>query len=106
MLTQTACVAFNKTKDEISKNVTIPYFNPKASTILQTEASKHGLGAVLLQNSKPVMFVSRVLTGSERNYQNLERVFSNILGHGKIPLLYLWKGVHTENRSEALSVQK
>ena len=40
---------------------------------LQTDASKKGLGAVLLQNSKPVMFASRALTGSERNYQNLER---------------------------------
>ena len=43
------------------------------STTLQTDASKKGLGAVLLQNSKPVMFTSRALTGSERNYQNLER---------------------------------
>ena len=40
---------------------------------LQTDASKKGLGAVLLQNSKPVMFASRALTGSERNYQNLKR---------------------------------
>ena len=28
---------------------------------------------MLLQNSKPVMFASRALTGTERNYQNLER---------------------------------
>ena len=41
--------------------------------ILQTDASKKGLGAVLLQNSTPVMFASRALTRSERNYQNLER---------------------------------
>ena len=33
---------------------------------------RRGLGAVLLQNSKAVMFASRALTGSERNYQNLE----------------------------------
>ena len=55
------------------KNITLPYYNPKASTILQTDASKRGLGAVLLQNSTPVMYASRTLTGSERNYQNLER---------------------------------
>ena len=70
----TACkVAFQCTKEEISKNVTLPYFNPNTCTILQTDASKKGLGDVLLQNSKPVMFVSMALTGSERNYQNLER---------------------------------
>ena len=62
-----------RTKEEISKNVTLPYFNPNSSTTLQTDACKKGLGAVHLQNSKPVMFASRALTGSERNYQNLER---------------------------------
>ena len=52
----TACkVAFQCTRVEISKNVT--------------------LGAVLLQNSKLVMFASRALTGSERNYQNLEQEY-------------------------------
>ena len=72
-LTESVRVAFSLTKEEISKNVTLPYFNPKCATTLQTDASKKGLGAVLLQNSKPVMFASRALTGSERNYQNLER---------------------------------
>ena len=72
-LTESVHVAFSLTKEEISKNITLPYFNPESATTLQTNASKKGLGAVLLQNSKPVMFVSRALTGSERNYQNLER---------------------------------
>ena len=55
------------------KNITLPYFNPKPPTILQTDALKKGLGAVLLQNSTPVMFASRALTGAEKNYQNLEQ---------------------------------
>ena len=51
-----ACkVAFQWTKEEISKNITLPYFNLNTSTILQTDAPKRGLGAVLLQNSKPVI---------------------------------------------------
>ena len=72
-LTESVCVAFSRTKEEISKDVTLPYFNPASATTLQTDASKKGLGAVILQNSKPVMFMSSALTGSERNYQNLER---------------------------------
>ena len=72
-LTGPVCVAFSKTKEEISKNVTLPYFNHNISTTLQMNASKKGLGAVLLQNSKPVIFASRALTGTESNYQNLER---------------------------------
>ena len=71
--TESVCVAFSLPKEEISKNVTLQDFNPSSSSTLQTDASKKGLGAVLLQNSKPVMFESRALTGSERNYQNLER---------------------------------
>ena len=72
-LTESVHVAFSRTKEEILRNTTLPYLNPNCSTTLQTDASKKGLGAVLLQNSKPVMFMSRALTGSERNYQNLER---------------------------------
>ena len=64
--------AFQCCKEEFSKNITLLYYNTKASLILQADASKKGLGAVLLQNSKPVMFASRVLTRIERNYQNLE----------------------------------
>ena len=71
-LNQSVCVAFSRTKEEISKNITLPYFNPNSSTTLETDASKKGLGAVLLQSSKPVMFASRALTGSERNYQTLK----------------------------------
>ena len=44
----------------------------KSPMILQTDALKKGLGAVLLQNSTPVMFTSRALTGAEKNYQNVE----------------------------------
>ena len=72
-LTNSVHVAFSRTKEEISKNVTLPYFNPKSSTTLQTNVSKKGLGAVILQDSRPVMFASWALTGAEKNYQNLER---------------------------------
>ena len=72
-LTESVRVAFSRTKEDISKNVTLPYFNPKCATTLQTDASKKGLGAVILQDSRPVMFASWVLTGAEKNYQNLER---------------------------------
>ena len=61
---------------------------------------------MLIQNSTPVMFASRALTGSERNYQNLERVsvFSHNMGNGKVPLLSLWKGIHIGDRSDTTSI--
>ena len=90
-LTKSVHGAFLKTKEEISKNVTLPYFNPRSDTTLQTNASKKGLGAVILQDSKPVMFASRALTGAEKNYQNLDReCLANNLGYGEISLFSLW----------------
>ena len=71
-LTKACEVAFQCCKEEISKNITLPYYNPKGSMILHTDTLNKGLGAVLLQNSKPVMFASKALTGGERNYQNFE----------------------------------
>ena len=41
-LTRDCEVAFQCCKEDISKNVTLQYFNPKASTILQTDAPKKG----------------------------------------------------------------
>ena len=72
-LTGACKIAFQCCKDEISKNIPLPYFNPKSLTILQIDASKKGLGAVLLQNSTLVMFALTALTRSEKNYQNLEQ---------------------------------
>ena len=45
----------------------------RSGTTLQTDASKKWLGAFILQDSKPVMFTLRALTGAEKNHQNLER---------------------------------
>ena len=88
-LTEACEIAFRQCKEEISRNITLPYF--KSPTILQTDASKKGLGAVLLQNSTPVMFASRALTGAKRNYQNLEReCLAMIWGMEKFH--YFWYG--------------
>ena len=41
-LTKACEVAFQCHKEEISKNITLPYYNPKTSMILQTDASQKG----------------------------------------------------------------
>ena len=51
----------------------LPYFKVNAETTLQTDASKKGLGACLIQNGKVVCYASRALTKTEQNYQNLEQ---------------------------------
>ena len=96
-LTESVHVAFSRTKEEISKNMTLPYFNPRSATTLQTNASKKGLGAVILQDSRPVMFASQALTGAEKNYQNLEReCLAMIWGMEKFHYFHtLWQAVYT-----------
>ena len=51
----------------------LPYFDVNAETTLQTEASKKGLRACLIQKGKVVCYASRALTKTEQNYQNLEQ---------------------------------
>ena len=42
-LTKSVCVAFSKTKEEISKNVTLPYFNPKSENYIANQCFQEGI---------------------------------------------------------------
>ena len=69
-LTKSVHVAFLKTKEEISRNITLPYFNPRSDTTLQTDASKKELGAVILQNSKLSYAMQMHMLGTDLFYWN------------------------------------
>ena len=51
--------AFTQKKTEIASTPILAYYNPKKQAVLQTDASIKGLGACLLQEEKPVNFVSK-----------------------------------------------
>ena len=65
--------AFSAIKAEFKKKIILPYFDRNKETILQTDASKKGFGAVILQKEQSIYYASRALTSAEKNYQNLER---------------------------------
>ena len=65
--------AFDAIKAEFQKKIILPYFDRNKETILQTDASKKGFGAVILQEEQPIYYALRALTSAEKNYQNLER---------------------------------
>ena len=65
--------AFEAIKQVITTLPVLTYFNKTKKHAIQCNASKKGLGAVLLQESKPVMYVSRALTETEQRYSNIER---------------------------------
>ena len=55
-------------KSEFSTKITLPYFSKDKETLLQTDTSKKGFDAVLIQDNKRVFFTSNALTPSEKNY--------------------------------------
>ena len=65
--------AFDAIKAEFQKKIILPYFDRNKETILQTDVSKKGFGAVILQEEQPIYYALRALTSAEKNYQNLER---------------------------------
>ena len=63
---------FKQMKKEIVRAPILAYYNPKKETILQTDASIKGLGTCLLQDQKPVYFVSKALTETQRGCVAIE----------------------------------
>ena len=64
--------AFTSLKKEIASAPMLAYYDPKNQTTLHTDSSIKGLGACLLQDSKPVYFASKALTGAKKGYAVIE----------------------------------
>ena len=64
---------FDKVKEEICKPSTLAYYDTRLKSTIQVDASGHGLGAVLLQDNRPIHFASRSLSDAEKRYANIER---------------------------------
>ena len=65
--------AFNHLKSVITSAPALAYFDNTKETVLNVDASIKGLGAVIMQDGKPVAFGSKTLTPCERRYANIER---------------------------------
>jgi hypothetical protein len=67
----------NKAMDEIKRLVTtapvLAYYDPKKELVIQCDASSKGLGAVLLQEGKPLSYASRALSTTECEYAQIEK---------------------------------
>ena len=64
---------FQWVKEAVVSNTTLRYFDPSLPMTIQVDASQVGLGAALLQNSKPIAFASKALTETKCWYVNIER---------------------------------
>ncbi|CAC5360352.1 unnamed protein product [Mytilus coruscus] len=62
--------SFNKLKDMATNAPILSYYiyDPKQPLTLNVDGSSKGLGAVLLQNDKPIAYASRALTPTQQRY--------------------------------------
>nr|XP_054765813.1 uncharacterized protein K02A2.6-like [Lytechinus pictus] len=69
--------AYDKVKSTIAKRIVLGLFNPNLHTVVTTDASDYGLGAVLSQVKEgqeiPIAFASRSLSPAERKYSTGEK---------------------------------
>ena len=89
--------AFDAIKEELTRTPVLAYFNPKVEHVIQTNASMKGLGAVLLQEGRPVIYVSTTLTLAEERYSNTER---ELLG-----VVFAMERLHNYVHGEPVRVQ-
>lgn len=66
-------IAFNKLKAVIASEPVLAYYDKTKQCVIQTDASKDGLGCCLLQNGHPIAFSSRALTKTEQQYAQIEK---------------------------------
>lgn len=57
----------------VTSGQTLAIYDPGKPVIVQTDASKDGLGCVLIQDGRPVLFASRTLSKSEQKWAQIEK---------------------------------
>jgi len=71
--------AFELVKKIITETPVLRYFDPQKQLVLETDASKHGLGCCIMQDGQPIAFASKSLTKSEIHYTQIEKELLAIL---------------------------
>ncbi len=65
--------AFRQIRDLLLHSPGLAPFDPNLPLVIATDASQHGIGGVLLQNDRPVLYVARSLTPAETRYAIIEK---------------------------------
>lgn len=78
-------------------------FDPDKTIVIQTDASKDGLGSCLLQDGFPVSYASRSLSDTEKRYAQVEKEFLAItFACKKFHLLIYGRSVEVKSDHEPL----
>ena len=93
---------FNDMKNIITEvpGPVLPFYEPSKPVTLQADASQSGLGAVLLQDDKPVAYSSKTLTLTQQAYAQIEEeALALVFGREVSPLL-IWSRLCCRNRPQ------
>ena len=71
--------SFQKLKELCTHAPVLAYYDPHKSAEIQCDASSSGIGAVLLQDGKPVAYTSRSMTTTESRYAQIEKEMLSIV---------------------------
>lgn len=73
--------SYQELKSIISKAPVLKFYNPNQPLCISVDASSHGLGAVAMQEGKPLAYCSTSLNSTQRNYAQIEKEMLAVL-HG------------------------
>lgn len=65
--------AFLRIKSMLTENSALANYDPKKPVTLECDASQKGLGGVLIQDNRPVLYISKRLSEAEKKYSQIER---------------------------------
>lgn len=93
--TPTAQKSFEEIKQLLVASPVLALFNPSLRSVISTDASDYGLGAVFAQvqpdgKEKPIAFASRTLTVTERKYSIVEKEALACVWAAEKWRTYLW----------------
>ena len=72
--------AFNIIKEKIANPPVLAYYDDAKSLVLRVDSSKNGIGAVLLQNGRPIEYASRALSVREETWAQIEKETAIVYG--------------------------
>lgn len=71
--------SFNELKSLCSQKPVLAFYDVNKPVEIQCDASKDGLGAVLIQAGRPVAYSSRSLSDTEKRYAQIEKEMLSIV---------------------------
>ena len=66
-------VSFESLKQLVTKAPVLKYFDPTQPVKISVDASSKGMGAVILQDERPIAYASKALTSTQQKYAQIEK---------------------------------